>query len=118
MKKSREQIYDELLVIKCRQADKDAFNELVGRWQNRVLPQIGGRRGDHSVWGDWDKIQYRLVCYLGPLHRPGRCQCGNGDPSMGLADTSQAQHPQGNQAAPASNRRTDRQGIIARRLVV
>jgi len=36
MKKSREQIYDELLVIKCRQADKDAFDELVGRWQKRL----------------------------------------------------------------------------------
>jgi hypothetical protein len=28
MQKSRTQIYDELLVIKCQQGDKKAFNEL------------------------------------------------------------------------------------------
>ena len=37
MQKSRTQLYDELLVIKCQQGDKEAFSELVGRWQQRLL---------------------------------------------------------------------------------
>ena len=36
MRKSRAQIYDELLVLKCQQGDKDAFTELVDRWQKRL----------------------------------------------------------------------------------
>lgn len=34
--KSQEQLYDELLVLKCQQHDLAAFNELVGRWQPRL----------------------------------------------------------------------------------
>ena len=36
MRKSRAQIYDELLVLKCQQGNKDAFAELVDRWQKRL----------------------------------------------------------------------------------
>jgi len=36
MAKNREQIYDELLVIRCRQGDSRAFDELVTRWQRRL----------------------------------------------------------------------------------
>ena len=36
MRKSRAQIYDELLVLKCQQGDKQAFEELVERWQKRL----------------------------------------------------------------------------------
>jgi len=36
MRKSRDRIYDELLVLKCRQGDKQALDELVGRWQERL----------------------------------------------------------------------------------
>jgi len=36
MAKSREQIYDELLVLKSRQGDKEAFEQLVDRWQKRL----------------------------------------------------------------------------------
>jgi len=36
MPKSRDQLYNELLVLKCRQGDKDAFEELVQRWQKRL----------------------------------------------------------------------------------
>jgi len=36
MQKSRAQIYDELLVLKSQQGSKDAFSELVERWQKRL----------------------------------------------------------------------------------
>jgi RNA polymerase sigma-70 factor (ECF subfamily) len=36
MRKSRSQIYDELLVIKCQEGDREALDELVGRWQERL----------------------------------------------------------------------------------
>ncbi|MHC4174497.1 MAG: RNA polymerase sigma factor [Planctomycetota bacterium] len=55
MKKSREQIYDELLVIKCRQADKDAFDELVGRWQKRLWHYAFKVTGSESA--AWDIVQ-------------------------------------------------------------
>jgi len=55
MKKSREQIYDELLVIKCRQAEKDAFNELVGRWQKRLWHYAFKVTGSESA--AWDIVQ-------------------------------------------------------------
>lgn len=55
MAKSREQIYNELLVIKCRQADKEAFNELVGRWQKRLWNYAYRVTGSESA--AWDIIQ-------------------------------------------------------------
>jgi len=36
MRKSRAQIYDELLVLKCQAGEKDAFEELVKRWEKRL----------------------------------------------------------------------------------
>jgi len=55
MRKSRAQIYDELLVIKCRQADKDAFDELVGRWQKRLWHYAFKVTGSESA--AWDIVQ-------------------------------------------------------------
>lgn len=55
MRKSRTQIYDELLVIKCRQGDKDAFEELVGRWQKRLWRYAYRVTGSESV--AWDIVQ-------------------------------------------------------------
>ena len=55
MKKSRAQLYDELLVIKCKQADKDAFNELVGRWQKRLWYYAFKVIGSESA--AWDVVQ-------------------------------------------------------------
>jgi RNA polymerase sigma-70 factor (ECF subfamily) len=55
MQKSRDQIYDELLVLRCQQGDSQAFNELVGRWQKRLWHyalQITG-----SDAGAWDIVQ-------------------------------------------------------------
>jgi RNA polymerase sigma-70 factor (ECF subfamily) len=55
MAKSRDQIYNELLVIKCRQADKEAFNELVGRWQKRLWNYAFKVTGSESA--AWDIVQ-------------------------------------------------------------
>lgn len=55
MMKSRSQIYDELLVIKCRQGDREAFNELVGRWQNRLWHYAYRITGSESA--AWDIVQ-------------------------------------------------------------
>jgi len=55
MLKSRNQIYDELLVIKCRQGDSAAFNELVGRWQKRLWRYVYRVTGSESA--AWDVVQ-------------------------------------------------------------
>ncbi len=55
MQKSRAQIYDELLVIKCRQGNKDAFDELVGRWQKRLWHYALKVTGSESA--AWDIVQ-------------------------------------------------------------
>jgi RNA polymerase sigma-70 factor (ECF subfamily) len=55
MKKSRDQIYDELLVIKCQQGDKEAFEELVGRWQKRLWHYAFKITGSESA--AWDVVQ-------------------------------------------------------------
>jgi len=55
MRKNRSQIYDELLVIKCRQGDKSAFDELVGRWQKRLWSYAYRVTGSESV--AWDVVQ-------------------------------------------------------------
>lgn len=37
MKRTREDIYDELLVLRAQEGDRKAMEELVGRWQSRLL---------------------------------------------------------------------------------
>jgi RNA polymerase sigma-70 factor (ECF subfamily) len=55
MQKRRSQIYDELLVIKSRQGDRAAFNELVGRWQERLWHYAYRVTGSESA--AWDIVQ-------------------------------------------------------------
>jgi RNA polymerase sigma-70 factor (ECF subfamily) len=55
MLKSRNQIYDELLIIKCRQGDSAAFEELVGRWQKRLWCHAYRMTGSESA--AWDIVQ-------------------------------------------------------------
>jgi len=55
MKKSRDQIYNELLVIKSQQGDREAFNELVGRWQKRLWNYAYRITGSESA--AWDIVQ-------------------------------------------------------------
>ncbi|MHC4538418.1 MAG: RNA polymerase sigma factor [Planctomycetota bacterium] len=55
MRKTRSQIYDELLVIKCQQGDREAFNELVGRWQKRLWNYAFKVTGSEPA--AWDIVQ-------------------------------------------------------------
>ncbi|MHC4148225.1 MAG: RNA polymerase sigma factor [Planctomycetota bacterium] len=55
MHKSRAQIYDELLVLKCQQGDREAFEELVGRWQKRLWHYAFKVTGSESA--AWDIVQ-------------------------------------------------------------
>jgi len=55
MPKSRDQIYDELLVLKCQQGSKDAFEELVERWQKRLWHYAFHVTGSESA--AWDVVQ-------------------------------------------------------------
>jgi len=55
MRKSRDQIHDELLVIRCQQGDKEAFDELVGRWQKRLWNYAFKVTGSESA--AWDIVQ-------------------------------------------------------------
>lgn len=53
--KSRAQIYDEILVIKCQQGEKIAFEELVERWQKRFWNYAFTVTGSEAV--AWDIVQ-------------------------------------------------------------
>ncbi len=55
MAKSRAQIYDELLVLKCQQGDREAFAELVERWQKRLWHYAFQVTGSQT--GAWDILQ-------------------------------------------------------------
>lgn len=55
MRNSRAQIYDELLVIKCQQGNKGAFDELVGRWQKRLWHYAFKVTGSEPA--AWDIVQ-------------------------------------------------------------
>ena len=55
MRKSRAQIYDELLVLKCQQGSREAFEELVERWQKRLWYYAFHVTGSESA--AWDVVQ-------------------------------------------------------------
>ena len=55
MRKSHAQIYDERLVLKCQQGSRDAFEELVERWQKRLWHYAFQLTGSESA--AWDVVQ-------------------------------------------------------------
>ena len=55
MRKTREQIYDEVLVLRCQQGDREALDELVGRWQKRLW--LYAYRVTGSEPAAWDIVQ-------------------------------------------------------------
>ncbi|MHC4574223.1 MAG: RNA polymerase sigma factor [Planctomycetota bacterium] len=59
MRKSWDQIYDELLVLKCQQGDSRAFDDLVGRWQKRLWRYAFQATGSDSA--AWDIVQETWV---------------------------------------------------------
>ena len=69
MQKSRAQIYNELLVLKCQQGSKDAFEELVERWQKRLWHYAFQATGSESV--AWDVVQESWVGIINGIRRLG-----------------------------------------------
>jgi len=59
MQKSRDQIYDELLVLRCQQGEGEAFEELVGRWQRRFWHYAFRVTGCEAA--AWDIVQETWV---------------------------------------------------------
>jgi len=55
MQNRAEQIYNELLVIKCKQGDSGAFEELVNKWQRRLWNYAYKVTGSDSA--SWDIVQ-------------------------------------------------------------
>jgi RNA polymerase sigma-70 factor (ECF subfamily) len=55
MLKSRNQIYDELLILKCQVGEKAAFEELVERWEKRLWHYAYKVTGSDSA--AWDILQ-------------------------------------------------------------
>ena len=77
-----------------------------------------GCRGNHSLWGARDKIQYRLVCDLGSLHRSGRSHWRIYDIAVVLAVGYQTRHSQGDQATPARDKCLERKQGESSRLIL
>ena len=69
MQKSRDQIYNELLVLKCQQGSKDAFEELVGRWQKRLWHYAFQVTGSDAA--AWDVVQETWVGIINGIRRLG-----------------------------------------------
>jgi RNA polymerase sigma-70 factor (ECF subfamily) len=67
MRKSRSQIYDELLVIKCQQGDREALEELAGRWQERLWHYAYRVTGSESA--AWDIAQETWLAIIKGLSK-------------------------------------------------
>ncbi len=59
MRKNRDQIYDELLILKCQAGEKAAFEELVERWEKRLWHYAYKVTG--SDLAAWDIVQETWV---------------------------------------------------------
>jgi len=69
MQKSRDQIYNELLVLKCQQDSRDAFEELVERWQKRLWHYAFQLTGSDAA--AWDVVQESWVGIIKGIRRLG-----------------------------------------------
>ena len=67
MQKGRNQIYDELLVMKCQQGDKEAFDELIERWQKRLWHYACRITGSESA--AWDIVQETWLAIIKGLSK-------------------------------------------------
>ncbi len=75
MPRTPEQIYDELLVLRCQDGESAAFEELVRRWQERLW-RYSRRLVDDSE-AAWDVVQeawMAIVRGIGRLDDPARFQ--------------------------------------------
>jgi RNA polymerase sigma factor (sigma-70 family) len=72
MAKTREQIHDELLVLRSQQNDAEAFEELVGRWQHRLWSYARHLVGEEeAAWEVSQESWMAIVKGLPRLARPG-----------------------------------------------
>jgi len=65
--KSRERIIDELLVLRCQDGDRQAFEELVGRWQERLWRHARLLTGNQDA--AWDALQETWLAIVKGLQR-------------------------------------------------
>lgn len=68
-----DQVYDELLVLKCQEGDPNALDQLVSRWNQRLLDHA--RRLTHHTDGAGDALQeawMAIVRGIGRLDDPAR----------------------------------------------
>lgn len=64
-------VYDELLVLRCQEGDQDALDELVARWQRRLFDHA--RRLTQQTDAAWDVVQeawMAIVRGIGRLQDP------------------------------------------------
>jgi hypothetical protein len=54
MKKKPQQVYDELIVLRSQAADKEAFDELVKRWQERLWRYAYRLTGSEQAAWDYE----------------------------------------------------------------
>lgn len=67
----RKQIYNELLVLRCRRHDEGAMEELIRHWEKRLLYYI--RRLVSDEEDAWDVLQetwVKVVQQIGTLRQP------------------------------------------------
>lgn len=67
MTASPDHVYDELLVLRCQDGDRDALDELVGRWQKRLFEHA--RRLIHHHDAAWDAVQESWVAIVRGIGR-------------------------------------------------
>lgn len=71
MARTYDQIYDELLVLRCQDGESDALEELVGRWQDRLRRHALRLCADPETAGDaLQEAWIAIVRGLGKLHDP------------------------------------------------
>jgi RNA polymerase sigma-70 factor, ECF subfamily len=69
MRKSRDQIYDELLILKCQAGEKAALEELVERWEKRLWHYAYKVTGSDSA--AWDIVQETWVGIIKGIRKLG-----------------------------------------------
>ena len=71
MSRTREQIYDELLVLRCQDGERDAFTDLAERWQERLWRHARRLSGDPELANDaMQEAWMAIVRGIGKLHDP------------------------------------------------
>jgi len=69
----KDTIYNELLVIRCRRGDNDAFKELIGNWERRIFYYIRRLVGDEQdAWDILQETWIKAFKGIGRLREPAR----------------------------------------------